>query len=63
MTDDNELPGSFRRFTKWATTPPQAYGVYFAAVVLVFMLSFFVGTLKPKTTPVGGPPPVTAPRN
>ena len=49
---------------KWATTPPQSYMVYLAALVLVFTLSFYAGTLKPKGSTGLGPPPVqTAPRN
>ena len=63
MSDDTELSGIFRRLARWATTPPQAYGVYLAAVALVFVLSFYAGTLKPKKAPEGGPPPVAAPRS
>ena len=47
---------------QWAITPPQSYAVYFIALVLVAGLSFYAGSLKPKKT-VGGPPPVSAPRN
>jgi hypothetical protein len=46
---------------KWATTPPQAYAVYLVALVLVWVLSFYVGTLKPKGSTGLGPPPVQAP--
>lgn len=63
MTDDTNPPGAFRRLASWATTPPQAYGVYLVAVALVFLLSFYAGTMKPKTTPGGSPPPVTAPKS
>jgi len=63
MTEDTGPQGTLRRFAQWATTRPQAYGVYLAAVVLVWILSFYAGTLKPKTTPQAGPAPVTAPRN
>jgi hypothetical protein len=38
-------------FYRWATTPPQAYAIYAILVVLIFGLSYFVGTLKPKRTP------------
>ena len=51
---------------KWAITPPQSYGVYFAALVLVYLLSFYAGTLKPKGPTGLGPPPApvpTVPRN
>jgi len=49
---------------RWATTPPQSYLLYLAALVLVFVLSFYAGTLKPKHATGLGPAPVpTAPRN
>jgi hypothetical protein len=51
---------------KWATTPPQSYGIYLVALVLVFVLSFYAGTLKPKAPTGLGPPPApvpSAPRN
>ena len=51
-----------RNLLRWAITPPQSYAVYFLALVLVAGLSFYAGSLKPKKA-VGGPPPVSAPRN
>jgi hypothetical protein len=62
MTDETDPSGMLRRLVRWASTPPQAYGVYLVALVLVFLLSFYAGTMKPKNAPEGGPPPVTAPR-
>jgi hypothetical protein len=55
---------SFKGFVEWATTPPQAYAMYFICLILVGGLSFYAGYLRPKK-PVGvGPPPITvAPRN
>lgn len=61
--DDTTSPGTLRRLVRWATTPPQAYGVYLVCLVLVWLVSFYAGTLKPKKTTDLGPPPVTAPRN
>ena len=46
-----------------ATTPPQAWGVYLLAVLLVWLISFYAGTLKPKKTPDASPPAVTAPKS
>jgi hypothetical protein len=57
---DNESKPSW---WKWATTPPQSYAVYLAALVLVWVISFYAGTLKPKGSTGLGPPPVQAPRN
>jgi hypothetical protein len=57
-------PGpAIRNFLRWVTTPPQAYAAYFVALVLVAVLSFYVGTLKPKRPTGMAPPPVTVPRN
>jgi hypothetical protein len=63
MANNMDPSGMLRRLVRWATTPPQAYGVYLVTLVLVFLLSFYAGTLKPKKPPEGGTPPVTAPRN
>jgi hypothetical protein len=57
---DNETNPN-RSWWKWATTPPQSYMVYLSALVLVFVLSFYAGTLKPKGSTGLGPPPATTP--
>lgn len=63
MTDDKTPPPrTFKGLLRWAMTPPQAWGVYLLAVLLVWLVSFYAGSLKPKKTPQGGPPPVMAPR-
>ena len=51
-----------RNWWKWATTPPQSYAVYLAALVLVFVFSFYAGTMKPKGSAAVGQPPAAAPR-
>ncbi|MFT4117419.1 hypothetical protein [Bradyrhizobium sp.] len=61
MTEDTASP--LKRAIRWATTPPQAWGVYLVAIILVWLLSFYAGTLKPKKTPDASPPAVTAPRS
>jgi hypothetical protein len=63
MDDESGLPGTFKRLTRWATTPSQAYGVYLAVLVLVWLVSFYAGTMKPKKAPEGGPPAISALRN
>ncbi|TYO66597.1 hypothetical protein FXV83_10745 [Bradyrhizobium hipponense] len=60
--DDTGPPRTFKGLLRWATTPPQAWGVYLLAIILVWLLSFYAGTLKPKKTPQGEPPPITAPK-
>jgi len=60
---DNQAPDNgIRRFLRWATTPPQAYAVYLICLVLVWVLSFYAGTLKPRKAEGIGPPPVAAPQ-
>ncbi|WP_448043915.1 hypothetical protein [Bradyrhizobium liaoningense] len=61
MSDDAGPPRTFTGLLRWATTPPQAWGVYFLAVLLVWLLSFYAGTLKPKKTPDASPT-ATAPK-
>ncbi len=46
---------------RWAITPSQSYLIYLAALVLVFVLSFYAGSLKPKGPTGLGPPPAPAP--
>ena len=62
MNDTPPEERSARGLWKWATTPPQAYVVYLIALILVWVLSFYAGTLKPKKAEGIGPPPVTAPQ-
>jgi hypothetical protein len=52
----------FKKLVRWATTPPQAYVVYLIVLILVWMGSFYAGTLRPKRADSVGPPPVSAPQ-
>ena len=63
MTQDTSPPRTFKGLLRCAMTPPQAWGVYLLAILLVWLLSFYAGTLKPKKTPDTSPPPVTAPKS
>ncbi len=47
---------------RWATTRPQSYVVYLVCLILVWMLSFYAGSLKPKKAEGLGPPTVVAPQ-
>lgn len=55
-------PDTPKSFLRWATTPPQAYVVYLVCLILVYALSFFAGTMKPKKTEGLGPPSVMTPQ-
>jgi len=56
-------PAGFKGMLRWAITPPQSYAVYLIGLFLIFGLSYFAGTMKPKHSVGMGPPPVSAPRN
>jgi hypothetical protein len=56
-------PTGLKGLLRWAITPPQSYAIYLIGLFLIFGLSFYVGTMKPKHSTGMGPPPVSAPRN
>jgi hypothetical protein len=58
MNDDTGI----KRLLRWATTPPQSYVVYLIVLILVWMGSFYAGTLRPKRADGVGPPPVSTPQ-
>jgi hypothetical protein len=62
METESGIATAIKRFARWAITPPQSYAVYLACLFLVFGLSFYAGSLKPKTAIGIGPPPVSVPR-
>ncbi len=62
MDNDTGSQQRPKNFLSWATTPPQSYAVYLVCLILVFLLSFYAGTLKPKKTEGLGPPPSLAPK-
>jgi hypothetical protein len=59
MENDSKPRSDGKSFLQWAITPPQSYALYFGAVVLVFVSSYYVGTMKPKNS-VGLTPPAAA---
>lgn len=65
MSNEIGSPGTFRRLVRWAKTPPQVYVVYLVGLILVWLVSFYAGTLNPrKAPPAPAPaPPISAPRN
>ncbi|MBR0872342.1 hypothetical protein JQ633_18400 [Bradyrhizobium tropiciagri] len=54
-SDPGSANNPIRRLVQWAITPPQSYGVYLVALIVVFTFSFYAGTLKPKHTPAPAP--------
>jgi hypothetical protein len=63
MENQTGPAAAIRSFVRWAMKPPQSYAVYLVCLLLVWVLSFYVGTLRPKAPTGLGPPPVSAPRN
>jgi hypothetical protein len=63
MQNEPGIAAAIRRLARWAIMPPQSYAVYLACLFLVFGLSFYAGSLKPKKAIGMGPPPISAPRN
>jgi len=62
MANENN-PTGLKGLWRWAITPPQSYAVYLIGLFLIFGLSYFAGTMKPKNAVGIGPPPVSAPRH
>jgi hypothetical protein len=63
MENDCKTPPDKKNVLQWAIAPPQSYALYLAALILIFVSSFYIGTMKPKNAVGLTPPPVSAPRN
>lgn len=61
MENDSQKPSSDKNFLQWAITPPQSYALYLAALVLIFVGSFYIGTMKPKGAVGLAPPAASVP--
>jgi hypothetical protein len=59
MDSDSKKPADAKNFLQWAMTPPQSYALYLGALILIFVSSFYIGTMKPKNA-VGLTPPAAA---
>lgn len=63
MTNEADQQGRMSRLWRWLTTPPQVYVFYLVGLMLVWLVSFYAGTLNPRHSTGFGPPPVSAPKN
>lgn len=64
MDNDPKTPSDKKSFLQWAITPPQSYALYLGGLILIFVSSFYIGTMKPKNAVGLTPPPAaSAPRN
>lgn len=61
MTDDTDKRRSLSELWQWLKTPPQLYGFYLVCLILVWLVSFYAGTLSPRRGTGFGPPPTAAP--
>jgi hypothetical protein len=62
MENDSKKPSGDKNFLQWAITPPQSYALYLGALILIFVSSFYIGTMKPKNAVGLTPPPVAVPQ-
>ena len=53
--------GPNKSLWRWAITPPQSYALYLVCLIVIFVGSFYAGTLKPKKTPAMEPPAASTP--
>jgi hypothetical protein len=60
MNETGNGDRGFNRLWAWATTRPQVYVVYVLALILVWAISFYAGTLNPRK-PRGPDAPISAP--
>jgi len=63
MTDDANQQSQIARLWRWIKSPPQVYVAYLVGLLLVWMVSFYAGTLNPRHGTGFGPPPVSSPKN
>jgi len=56
---DSGNDSGIRKLWRWATTAPQVYVVYVVALILVWAISFYAGTLNPKRINRANPPPAS----
>ena len=61
MEKETGIAAAIRDFARWAITPPQSYAIYLVCLIVIFVGSFYAGTLKPKKPTGLGPPPAAAP--
>jgi hypothetical protein len=61
MTSEEGQQGRISRLWQWLKKPPQVYVFYLVGLLLVWMVSFYAGTLNPRRGTGFGPPPVSAP--
>jgi hypothetical protein len=53
--------GPMSRLWQWIKTPPRIYVFYLVALILVWLVSFYAGTLNPRRGTGFGPSPTSAP--
>lgn len=61
MENRTEPENGIKRLWRWLSRPPQVYVFYLVALLVVWMVSFYAGTLSPRKTVTPMQPPVSAP--
>ncbi len=62
MDDNGKGDRGIGGLWQWATTRPQVYVLYVVALILIWAISFYAGTLNPRKSGGQIPPPVSAPQ-
>ncbi len=62
MANQTAPDNGLKRLWRWLTTRPQVYVFYLVGLILVWMVSFYAGTLNPRKTITPAQPPVSAPQ-
>ena len=60
MENRTEPENGVKRLWRWLSRPPQVYVFYLVALLVVWMVSFYAGTLNPRKTVTPMRPPVSA---
>lgn len=61
MTNPPTPDSSPKKLWRWLSTPPRVYVVYLVGLILVWMVSFYAGTLNPRKTITPMQAPLSAP--
>jgi len=61
MTKPTAPGNKVKTLWRWLTRPPQVYVVYLVGLLVVWMVSFYAGTLNPRKTITPLSPPLSAP--
>jgi negative regulator of sigma E activity len=59
MNDETSL----QKLVRWAKTPPQVYVIYLVTLIVVWLVTYYAGTLNRRNQSPAPPTTVSAPRS